>query len=247
MIPFAFGLPSVSCLLLGFGLCSLPLPGIGTDGQYANNCWRDLMRLVGKSKLCEPHTWKMPVVHPVLGFFHRNTSMCAPHLFLGSLYRNYPRYFTRYVFPGVETCREFWLSVRNGEQFRNHPVRDKPDFMNTCFPLKLHGDGTPCVGVGKGWRQMLDIYSMSSILVRGEATRACNFMIWCVHQTLLCMREGHHSMNSRASSQGVSVARGFFLVLCPSRVASSHFLLFRFLPSCLLSYSLDDLVCRDAQ
>jgi len=37
-----------------------------------------------------------------------------------------------------------------GLHFRTHPVRHRRD-RNRIVPLVLHGDGTPCSGVGKSW------------------------------------------------------------------------------------------------
>ena len=47
---------------------------------------------------------------------------------------------------------------------RSHPIRLE-DHPEDFIPLKLHGDGTPVTGLGKQWSQMVDIFSVSSILV----------------------------------------------------------------------------------
>ena len=173
---------------------SLP-HGIGSDGIYENNCWRDLQRLLGATKLPTPFTWQLPVVHSILGYLYRPASMIMPHELFSSIYHNFPQMFRKCIFTGVGRCKQFWLSVRSGAHFNSHPVRFRENFMSLCCPLRFHGDGTPCVAIGKGWSKMMDCYSLASLLAYGP-TLIHHYMIFAIHQALLCRQHGHHTMNS---------------------------------------------------
>ena len=82
---------------------------------------------------------------------------------------------------------------QGGLQFQSHPVRDRDDFRSKCVPLRLHGDGTPAMGVGKAWGKMIDVWSWTSILCRGT-TQLTIFLIYCVHAALRSAKEGHNTL-----------------------------------------------------
>ena len=75
-----------------------------------------------------------------------------------------------------------------------HPVRLITD-LSKVIPLRIHGDGTPASGIGKAWGKMVDCFSVSSMLVF-EDSMMCNFLIWIVHQSLICSIREHHTMNT---------------------------------------------------
>ena len=51
------------------------------------------------------------------------------------------------------------------------------------IPLAIHGDGFPCMGIGKSWGNQMDSWEWGSMLVNAKS-RLCVFLIFCVHQAL---------------------------------------------------------------
>jgi len=62
-------------------------------------------------------------------------------------------------------------------------------------PLSLHGDGTPGMGVGKAWSKMIDVWSWTSLLCKGNS-QLTMFFIWCVHAVLRGVDAGHHTLQT---------------------------------------------------
>lgn len=57
----------------------------------------------------------------------------------------------------------FWKAVRLGPHFQQHPIRGREGHERWGIPLKLHGDGTPVVALGKTWSKMMDIWPPCNI------------------------------------------------------------------------------------
>ena len=60
--------------------------------------------------------------------------------------------------------------------------------VDKMVPLTLHGDGTPCAGVGKSWGKMADFFSWASILVTCGHSELVRFLIFVVHSHLRCAK-----------------------------------------------------------
>jgi hypothetical protein len=58
-----------------------------------------------------------------------------------------------------------------------HYCQDIPDWESKAIPMKLYGDGTPIVGVGKSWSKSADSYTWSSQVGLGRSSQAV-FLIW---------------------------------------------------------------------
>ena len=71
------------------------LANLGTSGQHANNCWRDLIKKLPQPGLPKPFKFEVPLKNKVLGFFKRQTSMMLPHEFLAALYHRRRRKLCR--------------------------------------------------------------------------------------------------------------------------------------------------------
>ena len=170
------------------------LASIGTWGAHANNVWRDFKNHLPALRLPQLHVFRIPFVHSVFGYMYKPTSMLLPHELFAAMFKSYPAMFKQCVYPGRDTCMRFWNSVKGGLHFRNHPVRYAQD-LGKCIPLRFHGDGTPSCGIGKSWAKLVDVFSVSSMLVYGSSL-LYNFMIWLVHQSLICTKPGHHTMNA---------------------------------------------------
>jgi len=89
---------------------------------------------------------------------------------------------------------KFWNAVRGSQHFASHPVRHRAGFEDHCIPLKIHGDGTPVTGLGKGWGKLVDIFSVSSLLICGP-TVLRNLMMFMIFQHLICRDLDHCTMD----------------------------------------------------
>ncbi len=70
-----------------------------------------------------------------------------------------------------------------GLHFRTHPVRHRRD-RNRIVPLALHGDGTPCSGVGKSWGRMMDFWTFSSLVAWSGFSEFVRFLVYCIQAPL---------------------------------------------------------------
>ena len=82
-----------------------------------------------------------------------------------------------------------------GAHFLSHPIRYKENFRRLVVPLCLHGDGTPAMGVGKSWSKQMDVWSWRSLLCKGPSLLTM-ILIFCVHASLRCVEEGHHTLET---------------------------------------------------
>jgi len=170
------------------------LASLGCDGRFPNNCARDLESKLPRTKMPKPFAFKCPLKHTVLGFMHFDLHMILPHELFSAIYHCYPKAWNNFIYPGAETCKKFWRQVQGGMHFLSHPVKDRLNFRTMCIPISIHGDGTPCMGIGKSWGKQMDIWSWTSMLCTGP-TILRNFLIFCVHQCLECSRAGHRTLD----------------------------------------------------
>ena len=166
------------------------LGGLGHNGQYPQNVWTELKRCLPKPKLPALQSFWMPMKHITLGKITRQVPMLLPHTLFACIYEHYPEMWQRIVYGSQEKCKNFWNAVKDSPQFLSHAVKDRPHYETKCIPLKIHGDGTPVTGLGKGWSKMVDIFSVSSILITGP-TVLRNFMLFMMFQHLLCRDQDH--------------------------------------------------------
>ena len=68
----------------------IKLAKLGTDGAYANNMNRDLIKSIGKPNLPSPHSFMAPLAHKVLGYFARAVYVILPHELFAHIYHFYP-------------------------------------------------------------------------------------------------------------------------------------------------------------
>jgi len=171
------------------------LAKLGSYGVHAQNVWRDLKAWLPKPRLPSLHEFQIPYKHSILGFTYAATAMILPHELFSAIYHNYPAMWAECMYPCAEVCLRFWSCMRNGLHFKCHPARYIND-LSKVIPLRLHGDGTPASGIGKSWGKMVDVFSLSSMLVFGKSSLLHNFLVWMVHQSLLCVLREHHTMNA---------------------------------------------------
>ena len=171
------------------------LAGLGTNGAHPNNTWAELKRMLPTPKLPKLHYMWLPMRHNVLGRFWKHVPMLLPHELFSAIYTHYPLIWTKIVCPGQQTVSRFWKAVQGSEQFRQHPVRSRRNYDTLCIPLKLHGDGTPVTGLGKGWGKLVDIFSLTSMLVCCP-TIMQHLLAFMIFQHLESWTDGHHTLRT---------------------------------------------------
>ena len=170
------------------------LGGIGSKGAYPQNCWRDFQKLLPVPKLPKLHMLRLPMKHSSLGKFFNKVPMMLPHTLFACIYEHYPVMWDRIIYGSRGTCIKFWKSVSGSQHFAAHPVRHRVNFEERCIPLKIHGDGTPVTGLGKGWGKLVDIFSVSSLLICGP-TVLRNLMMFLIFQHLICRDPDHCTLD----------------------------------------------------
>lgn len=81
-----------------------------------------------------------------------------------------------------------------GVHYLNHPRLTKGIGFRRCIPLGLHGDGTPCMGVGKAWGKMVDAWTWHSLLVSGHSLLTM-MLIFCIHSALRSTLAGKNTLD----------------------------------------------------
>ena len=171
------------------------LAGMGSNGSYPNNIWRDFKKLLPVPKLPKLHMVQLPMKHTTLGKFVHSVPMLLPHTLFAAIYEHYPLMWEKIIYGSRLQCVKFWQAVRGSPQFASHPVRHRDGFEDHCIPLKIHGDGTPVTGLGKGWGKLVDIFSVSSLLICGP-TILRNLMMFLIFQHLICRDGGHNTLDT---------------------------------------------------
>ena len=171
------------------------LAAMGSNGSYSQNIWRDFLRLLPKPKLPRLQLVRLPLVHSSLGRFKKSVPMLLPHTLFSAIYEHYPLMWEKIIYGGRLQCRRFWSAVEGSPQFASHPVRHRVGYEEKCIPLKIHGDGTPVTGLGKSWGKMVDIFSVSSLLIYGP-TILRNLMMFLMFQHLICRDSDHKTLDT---------------------------------------------------
>jgi len=171
------------------------LAKLGSSGAYPNHMWRDLKRILPKPKLPELHIFQFPLKHTTLGKIIRSVPMLLPHTLFSAIYEHYPLMWEKIIYGSRLTCMKFWNAVQGSPHFASHPVRFRVGFEERCIPLKIHGDGTPVTGLGKGWGKLVDIFSVSSLLICGP-TILRNLMMFLIFQHLICRDQDHNTLDT---------------------------------------------------
>ena len=171
------------------------LAKLGSSGAYPNNMWRDLKEIMPKPKLPGLHIFQFPMKHTTLGKIIRSVPMLLPHTLFSAIYEHYPLMWEKIIYGSRLTCMKFWDAVKGSPQFAAHKVRFRDGFQEKCIPLKIHGDGTPVTGLGKGWGKLVDIFSVSPLLICGP-TILRNLMMFLMFQHLICKDQDHNTLDT---------------------------------------------------
>ena len=147
---------------------------IGASGAHPQNCHRDLMVNLKKIGIAAVDLVELPlkkIPSNLVELGHQ--CMIYPHELFASMHKNYKGAFLDRLWVSAERMQDFWTSVAHTQQFLEHPVRKVPNFQRLCIPLILHSDGVPCMGIGKSWSKVFDIYSWGSMLpTSGDTSRS---------------------------------------------------------------------------
>ena len=87
------------------------------------------------------------------------------------------------------------LPSQGGRQFQQHPIRNDQDLETKVIPIAIHGNATPCMGAGKSWAKMLDVWSWTSMLFKAQS-QLTMYLISVVVSTLKCTDENHHTLDT---------------------------------------------------
>lgn len=158
------------------------LAGLGYEGRHANNCHRDLLKMIGQASSL-PKALEISV--PMKGFTGLpSTYMFLPHEMFAAMYKSYYPAFKEMFCPSAEKCAEFWGQVYNHPAMVNHPIKKVEGWESFCIPISLHGDGTPITGRGKSWCKNMTIWSMASLLVNGS-TKTSQVYLYSIFDKLI--------------------------------------------------------------
>ena len=148
---------------------------IGSHGNNPNTCHRDLMKVMQEIGICAYNLVPIPLKCST-GIEVIHQAMIFPHELFASLYSDYRDMFYSRLIGSAGRMRDFWSSVKDTVQFIEHPVKSVHDYMNRCIPLVVHSDGVPCLGIGKSWNKLFDIYSWGSMLATDGS---CSKSLFC--------------------------------------------------------------------
>lgn len=73
-------------------------------------------------------------------------------------------------------------------------MSSRGDHAKKCVPVVIHGDGFPCMGIGKSWGKVMDSWQWSSMLTNAKS-KFCVWLIFCVHQVLRTSRNGFATLD----------------------------------------------------
>jgi hypothetical protein len=115
-----------------------------------------------------------------------------------TMYTYYPEEFQKRILGGSpEKLVKFWNQVRvDDPRLIRHPLRERPDFVEKCFPVGTHSDGVPYKKSGIG--QSLLVTTFFSLLAIGLSTWDTRWMQWALACDVVCTPEEHDGLDTLA-------------------------------------------------
>ena len=162
---------------------------IGKSGKYSGNMHRDMVNALPPHGIPEPSPLELPYRNKARQTSVCNQSILFPHVLFAAMFLHYPGAFASRLASSAEAVTEFWSSVSHTRQYKEYPVRSRPNHTRRCIPLFCHGDGVPSTGVGKAWSKMVDLWSWGSLLVTDGSTIHSHFLSFAFFE-ILATREG---------------------------------------------------------
>lgn len=159
------------------------LANIGGKGRWAGNLFRDLEAQLGQPVLSRPLTVQFPMKDNGVTSLTEQ-SVLLPHVLFSDIYHKFPATWRSSICPSLDELNKFWDEMDTHPGMAGNPLLHRPGYKRSVVPLKLHGDGVPVTGVGKSWCKMMDIFSWTSVISKGQ-TLDCTFGIWCCFAPLI--------------------------------------------------------------
>ena len=166
------------------------LADIGGKGQCSNNCYRDLINLLGDTHIRIPAPVSIPIKirQSWQGFGDHLQYFLWPHQLFSDIYHDYKDAWQTTITTGSEQNGRFWGTQDNSPQFVD-AVRNRENLRTHCVPIAVHGDGVAVAGRAKAWTKVLDVWSWCSLLGTGK-TLDMQFYIFSLFQGLLSTKDG---------------------------------------------------------
>ena len=164
------------------------LAALGTRGQYAYNCHRDLVSKLRPSPFagCLSDI-SVYIKNPPMGMTRALQQVLLPHQMFAALYDN-GWFDSRMCGGSPDRITEFWDCMVDHPAYAVHPLKRRADHKQKCVPITLHGDGVPVAGVSRTWSKSVDVYSWSSILAKGS-TIDTHHLIYLIYGSLIVQHD----------------------------------------------------------
>ena len=157
------------------------LAGLGTEGKHAQNMWNELVRKLEKQYL-NSFEASIPLKLLEKNAKPHDQHILLPHETFATLFHMYPAAWKERVVPSQEALSKFWKEVSDHPLLIGHPVRERRNWWELAVPYSIHGDGVPCVGVGKSWGKTMELFSWCSCLASGNTM--ATFFLRCVRDNI---------------------------------------------------------------
>ena len=156
------------------------LAELGSKGKYEGNIKRDLMAAIGYPQMPEAIEFAVPmrITKPKDGgsavVQEKPFPVLAPHEVFAYLFENDKKRFYK-LFMNADgendNLKGFWDEVvkRKDPRVIDHDMQTRhASWRSKAVPIMVHGDGVPCVRVGKAGTKSFDTYSWQAVLARGS-------------------------------------------------------------------------------
>lgn len=158
------------------------MAGLGTSGKHKANCHRDLLEWLGKPQMPTPFTVHIDarlqkatpkakakaLARPVT--MKVPMKFVLPHEMFAFIFTWFRPVFNS-LFLGSDTgddavLKSWWMGVseRRDPRIQHHPMLRKPGWEKKGVPIAIHGDGVPCIRVGRAGTKSLDAYSWHGLM-----------------------------------------------------------------------------------
>ena len=75
-------------------------------------------------------------------------------------------YWKKEFLPGGEAeLLAFWNNFDSRPAMQDGVIRSKPNYKKACIPIAIHSDSVPCVGLGKVWAKLMQVFFLAWCLM----------------------------------------------------------------------------------
>jgi len=188
----------------GHGSQSLKmLAKLGSNGRYPGNVHRELLNFMGapETPQCFHASIHIVVQKPRLNVSvvqEISVPFLLPHVMFNYLFQHHRHLFDELYLgktPGGSCqLKAFWMEVckRKDPRVRRHPAAQREDWMDLTVPISMHGDGVPCVAVGKSGTKSFDIFSWQGIMASGRTAKVKHMIFGMFQASLAKSKDPSH-------------------------------------------------------